>query len=115
METLTDQFFRSSYQPLANAGMPIPEATAHARGYTQDLIQILEGLLKIWPDFSVRRSQPYPTVLDLKTSTPDAEKNKKRKELLGLVFAFFRRYALFCMGNMGWVRKVWKGYEALGT
>ncbi len=61
----------------------------------------------IWPRFAARRAQPYPRVADL-----DA---RGHKPLLKLIYAFFRNYALFCMGNMGWVRKVWKGYEALGS
>ena len=85
------------------------EAHAHARGYAFDVLALLEDLLRVWPRYSGRNANPYPE--DMHNLLRDATTQPLRKRL----FAFFRRHVLFCMGNAGWRRKVWKGFEPIGS
>ena len=45
----------------------------------------------------------------------DLLRNATTQPLRKRLFAFFRRHVLFCMGNAGWRRKVWKGFEPIGS
>jgi len=45
----------------------------------------------------------------------DRQNPATTNRVMPLAFAFFKRYAMFCMGNMGWKRRVWRGYESLGS
>ena len=102
-----------------SAGQPLHElypddAARHSRSYSFDAIRIFEGLLLIWKDFSGRKGFPYPTMDEISRFAAE-KKLEDYSEILRLVYRFFRDYALFSMGNMGWIRKVWKGYESLGS
>ena len=88
-------------------------AERHAIVYSAEATLLLEKLLVIWPQYSARPGYPYPEIADLMKRGGDFK--QQRDELKSALFAFFRRYALFSMGNAGWRRKVWRGYEALGT
>ncbi len=77
-------------------------------------MRILESLLLIWPKTALsRRGNPFPLVADIIQQDRNIAYAETR--VMPQVFAFFRRYAMFCMGNMGWKRRVWRGYESLGS
>lgn len=88
------------------------DAQAHAHLFAVEFVTLLEQLLKVWPQFAEKRGCPYPTVRFFKHRRSDRAANNT---LYKDTNRFFRRYAVFGIGDAGWRKKQWKGYRSVGS